>query len=237
MTTRAALSVLVALLAACPPVAGAAAPCPTMPGRTVPVEVRFAADKDALVAGVTVLVRYPDAKVDVPGSGRQLARGTVDGTPAGALVAAEDRDGAIRVAVGSAQPMPHGSLFTLHVATCDGAPAPAAEDFACEVQEAVDIVPNPITGVTCSVVVKWRAGASRAPPGANDGRGAAARSGGGIRPGTDRRAPRTIRPASCSRRRSCPRRPHRHPVPRRGSPAAATTSTRRRPAPRTRHPS
>jgi hypothetical protein len=136
--------------------------CAAVAGSQKFVQVHFAVPQGALVSGVTVLFDHPEGLLDLPGAATNqntVPSGTISGTPAGSFVNVARRnfngqDHAVRVAVASSQALPVGQLFRIKFQTCSGARAVLASDFVCRVLEASDPFLNPVTGVTCSVVVE-----------------------------------------------------------------------------------
>ena len=123
-----------------------------------PVTATVTWNAPASVAGMTVVVDYPEGKVKVPGIGSTIAPGTFTGYPSGTSHA-ENILGttgyAARVVVSKATaitPRP-GTLFVVHTTTCQEAPAAVSGDFTCTVESA--FAPDGVTPVaaTCSVSV------------------------------------------------------------------------------------
>jgi cysteine-rich repeat protein len=129
------------------------APCTPIVPSDRPIDVNFAPPVGVGVAGITVLVNYPEGKVIIPGSGNGLPAGTITNTPSGASANSNDFDHALREVVVNATNMPPGLLFRIHTQNCQGAPAPAAADFTCTVLDASDQNGNDVSGVTCTVAV------------------------------------------------------------------------------------
>ena len=109
----------------------------------------------ASVAGILVLVDYPEGKISIPGSGP--VDGRISGLPASVNAASNDLDHALREFVSKSVPftsIPAGQLFRVNFETCASAPAPVAGDFTCTVLSASDPFGALVTGVTtCSVTV------------------------------------------------------------------------------------
>jgi len=105
------------------------------------------------IAGITVLVDYPEGQVSIPGSaGAPSVRGRILMLPNGAFGAPNDLDYALResVAVSSGSLTP-GRLFEMNFDDCQGASAPAPSDFGCTVEAASDAFGNAVSDVACSV--------------------------------------------------------------------------------------
>ena len=123
-----------------------------------PVTATVTWNAPAAVAGMTVVVDYPEGKVKVPGIGSTIAPGTFTGYPSGTSHAEKvlgNSGYAARVVVSKAtaiNPRP-GTLFVLHMTTCQGAAAAVSGDFTCTVESA--FAPDGITPVaaTCAVSV------------------------------------------------------------------------------------
>jgi hypothetical protein len=117
------------------------------------VTVRFTPPQGAIIAGLTVLVDYPEGKVQIPGTGSALPSGTITGLPPGAFPSANDLDHVLREIVGSGTSIPAGQLFRAKFQSCQGASVPTAGEFGCVVLEASDPFTNPVLGVTCTVTI------------------------------------------------------------------------------------
>jgi cysteine-rich repeat protein len=120
--------------------------------------VSFATSGGATVAGISVLVDYPEGKVSIPGSGPAAAP-RISGLPSGTSGVTNDYDHLLREVVQHNTPFstfPAGQLFKIDFETCSGAPALTTGDFTgkCTVAAAsngsgFDVTAN----VTCSVTV------------------------------------------------------------------------------------
>ena len=129
------------------------APCAPISGSERLLDVSFTPPAGVGVAGMTVLVDYPEGKVSIPGSGNGLPAGTITDLPAGASGNSNDFDHALREVVVNAINMPPGRLFRIHSQNCQDATAPTAGEFTCTVLDASDSSGNDVAGVTCAVVI------------------------------------------------------------------------------------
>jgi cysteine-rich repeat protein len=123
------------------------------------VSVRFAPPEGGLVAGITVLLDYPEGSVDLPGNGTTFPSGTISGVPTGAFVSVNDlnfdmKGHAARITVGAGSALPPGQIVRLRFQDCQGATVPPASAFPCTVLSASDPFLNPVVGATCFVVVE-----------------------------------------------------------------------------------
>ncbi|MGH7894050.1 MAG: hypothetical protein ACREQL_05230 [Candidatus Binatia bacterium] len=125
------------------------------------VQVRFEPPLGALVAGITVLVDYPEGKVDLPGNGTSFPAGTISGTVPGAQLSVNDLNfstngHAVRVTVAGqgGQALPAGQIIRFKFQDCQGAVPPVADQFPCTVISASDPFLNRVSGVRCFVVVE-----------------------------------------------------------------------------------
>ena len=126
--------------------------CTLVPGTARVFTVNFTPPTGADVAGITVLVDYPEGKVAIAGSGADTSvRAAITNLPTGALGTPNDLDYAVREVVASFSPIPAGRLFTLTLQGCQGATPPAASEFGCRVEDAADQLGLPVDGVTCTV--------------------------------------------------------------------------------------
>jgi cysteine-rich repeat protein len=117
------------------------------------VSVNFAPPVGTGVAGIRVLLDYPEGKVSIPGSGGSVPAGIVTNFPPGASGPPNDLDHALRQLVANTSNMPPGLLFRVHFEDCQGAPAPTVGEFTCTVIDASDQDGNDVAGVTCSVTI------------------------------------------------------------------------------------
>lgn len=127
-------------------------PCTPVAGAGPIASVNFTVPLGIDVAGLSVLVDYPEGKVSLPGSGASAA-GSITNTPPGAFAQVNDFDHALREVIASGSAITPGLLFRMNFEACQGAPAPTAGDFTCLVEDASDPDGNTVTGVTCSVTV------------------------------------------------------------------------------------
>jgi cysteine-rich repeat protein len=114
-------------------------------------DVFFQPPAGANVAGLTVLVDYPEGRVQIPGSGS--VQSSISMLPSGAFGSSNDLNHALREVVGAGNAIPPGRLFRVTFQSCQGAPAATAGNYSCVVIEASDPFTNPVSGVTCSVTV------------------------------------------------------------------------------------
>jgi hypothetical protein len=106
------------------------------------------------VAGITLLVDYPEGRVSLPATGDTFPTGVITNTPGGAAVARFDFEHALRMTIGRATALvPATQLFRANFQTCQGAPPVTAGDFTCTVLNASDPFSNPVAGATCSVTI------------------------------------------------------------------------------------
>jgi cysteine-rich repeat protein len=104
-----------------------------------------------LVAGLTVLVDYPEDKVRIPGSGGAVPPGTITDLPLGSFGVTNDLDHALREVVAGAFPIADGLLFRVHFEDCLPLSVPSPGDFTCTVLAASDSSSVSLPGVTCAV--------------------------------------------------------------------------------------
>jgi cysteine-rich repeat protein len=116
-------------------------PCTPVDGTSRPFNVTFSAGGD--IAGIQVLVDYPEGKVSIAGSGAASSvRASITNLPQGAFGTPNDLDYTLREVVASSSALPPGRLFTVTFQDCQGATAPTV---------ASDQFGNPVAGVTCAV--------------------------------------------------------------------------------------
>jgi cysteine-rich repeat protein len=128
--------------------------CTPDPAGTVDVTVSFEAPYGVLVAGMSLLVDYPEGKLTLEGTGRVPPERFIPVAHEGRfLVAGFDLDHAVRVVAASDQEIEPGALARIVFTRCQGRGAPAADEIACAVIEASDPFQNARENVTCSVTV------------------------------------------------------------------------------------
>jgi hypothetical protein len=131
----------------CPMSCRIAACTPT--GDTLDVDVRFMPPAGTDLAAIQVFLRYPEARLRIPGRGN--ANQVLDRFTNTADVASysfNDQDyGASVLAFTDGPPIPAGRLFTVTFDRCGD--APAAGDFSCRV---ISASPSP-DGVICTVTI------------------------------------------------------------------------------------
>ena len=123
------------------------------------VQVHFAPPQGGLVAGLTVLLDYPEGGVDLPGNATTFPSGTISGVPAGAFVSVNDlnfsgRGHAARITIGASAALPPGQIVRFRFQDCQGATVPPASAFLCTVLSASDPFSNLVSGVQCFAVVE-----------------------------------------------------------------------------------
>jgi hypothetical protein len=124
------------------------------PGTTpVTFTVSYAGSNN--VGGITVLVDYPEGKVNLPGSGGDPnVVASITNLPGGTLPVSNDLDwGLVQIVTSLGAALPPGNLFTMNFKTCTGAPAATPADFTCKVTDASDPTGtiDLTSTVTCSV--------------------------------------------------------------------------------------
>lgn len=116
-------------------------------------QVTFTVPAGASVAGLTVFIDYPEAKVQVKGQGNTAqVQAQFSNTPANTTFLPNELDYAVRVvltendnaAIGA------GSLFDLALDKCNSAALPATSEFNCRVESATD-GSAAVFGATCAV--------------------------------------------------------------------------------------
>ena len=107
------------------------------------------------LTGLTVVVRYNDGKVAIPGSASD-ANVNASVTPAGSFsITPADTNYALRALLidNFFTGVPSGTAFSIDFDRCDGAPVPTAADFSCVVVDAADESFAAVTDASCSVSV------------------------------------------------------------------------------------
>lgn len=128
----------------------------TASGSMVGVDVSFTPPPGVDIGGLTVLLRYPDGVVRIPGSANAPAvQDRVTNLPDNAFSTLNDLDYALRVVMLTTDQTPFapGQLFLVTFDTCQEAIPPATGMFSCKVEDAADTNAVTVTGVTCAAVL------------------------------------------------------------------------------------
>jgi hypothetical protein len=141
------------------------AACTPIAGTVRPVTVSFTPPAGVNVAGLTLLLNYPEGKVFIPPAGPQVQISATYFVPSyppanvfirGADLAPAGSTGsghAVRGVMADSEAVPPGPIFQLKFQDCEGAAAPLAGEFNCRVLDASDPFSNPLQGVTCGVTL------------------------------------------------------------------------------------
>jgi cysteine-rich repeat protein len=128
--------------------------CTPVQDSTRTFSVSFAPPAGVQIAGITVLLDYPEGQVAIPGSGNDaLVLGSISHVPFGRLSSPNDLDYALIEAVVGGSPITPGRLFTVTFNDCASATVPTPSDFTCTVTDAADASANVVdpATVSCSV--------------------------------------------------------------------------------------
>jgi hypothetical protein len=124
------------------------------------VSLQFTPPPGGLVAGLTVLLDYPEGQVDLPGNATTFPSGTLSGAPSGSTVSVNDlnfngKGHAVRVTIAgpNGNALPAGQIVRFKFQDCTGATAPTVDQFLCTVVAATDPFLNHVDGVRCFVVL------------------------------------------------------------------------------------
>ena len=131
---------------------GVAADCGAE-GRTK-VAVKLAPPAGHDIAGVKVVLDYPETSVGIPGwENHPEVKERVAGVPAQFLSAPNDTDTELVMAIAGTSVLPAATIFTVDFDHCKGTPAVTVGDFHCAVQEASTPKGELVDGSTCSVEI------------------------------------------------------------------------------------
>ncbi len=104
------------------------------------------------LAGVKVVLDYPEHAVTIPGFGNQPeVKARVTGVPRDFLMEANDLDDSLIVAIAGTTALPKGKVFTVELDRCKDTPPVDAKDFRCTVDEASTPAGVLVEGATCTV--------------------------------------------------------------------------------------
>ena len=118
------------------------------------VSVELVHPANVAVAGVAVLVDYPEGAVSLPGSGAEpTVAARISNLPKDFASAPYDLDYALRETIAMARAMPGGEIFRVSFDRCEGTTPPQAKDFTCRVEQASGPGGRnlPLAGITCAV--------------------------------------------------------------------------------------
>ena len=132
----------------------AADPCTPRQGDRKTVVVSFAPPEGGLVAGLTMIVDYPEQKVSLPGEGTNVVKEAIGGTPTGAVVGANDSGTEVKLVLAAPGEITPGNVVELRFDQCEGGAALRTSDFTCRVADAADPMANLVRDVTCRVTVR-----------------------------------------------------------------------------------
>ena len=128
------------------------APCSAVAGSARTFSISFTPPEGRPVAGISVLVDYPEGQVVIPGGyGDDRVKASILNPPPGALIAPNDLDYALRMVIVSPSPLTPGALVAVRFQDCQGANVPTPADFTCTVEDASDPNGSTVPGVTCAV--------------------------------------------------------------------------------------
>jgi cysteine-rich repeat protein len=116
--------------------------------------VDFTPPAGVQLAGITVLLDYPEGQVAIPGGGNDAqVLASISHLPFGRASSPNDLDYALIEAVVGSSALTPGRLFTVTFDDCQGATVPTAADFTCTVTDAADTGANVVdpTTVGCTV--------------------------------------------------------------------------------------
>jgi hypothetical protein len=146
-------SALIAVLMVAGAALAADEPCTPRPGDRKTVGVTFAPPEGGLIAGLTMIVDYPEGKVSLPGTGTNVEKDAIGGIPTGAVVGANDSGTEVKIVLAAPGELTPGTVVEIGFDACEGGGAVAASDFACRVVDAADPMTNLVRDVTCRVTV------------------------------------------------------------------------------------
>ena len=146
-----AAAAAIVLAAASAAVAGES--CTPRQGAHTKVGVSFAPPEGGMVAGLTMIIDYPERKVSLPGTGTAVAKSAIGGTPTGAVVGGNDTEIEVKIVLAAPGEISPGKVVEIAFEACEGADAAAASDFSCRVLEAADPMANLVRDVTCRVTL------------------------------------------------------------------------------------
>lgn len=124
------------------------------PDGTTRVVVDLEPPAGKTLAGVKVTLGYPDRAVRIPGSADEAeVKARLRDTPQGFLVAPNDLDYEVVVAMVGTTALPAGKIFSIEFDRCKGVARAAQKDFRCTVEQASTETGVLVDGATCTARV------------------------------------------------------------------------------------
>jgi hypothetical protein len=106
------------------------------------------------LAGVKVVVDYPEASVGIPGfQSWPEVKARVADVPQGFLSAPNDTDEELIVGMAGSAVLPAGTIFSVDFDRCKNSPKVTAADFPCRVPEASTPQGELVDGAKCSAEI------------------------------------------------------------------------------------
>jgi hypothetical protein len=123
------------------------------PGGTMTVVVDLKAPAGEPLAGVKVVLDYPEKAVRIPGfENRPEVQKRITRVPAGFFIAPNDTDTELIVSLAGTTALPDGAIFAVDFDRCARASI-RAEDFHCKIEQASNTQAKLVDGATCAVEV------------------------------------------------------------------------------------
>jgi len=107
------------------------------------------------ISTVAFDITYDAARVAIPGErDAESVKQRVQGFPAGAITAVNDKNGEVRVVLAGTKPLPVAEepVFFVSFDVCQGAEPPVVSDYACVASGCVAMT-VPVEGCTCAVAI------------------------------------------------------------------------------------
>lgn len=146
------MAALAAALMTCAAASSANAIC-AADGR-VKVAITLAPPAGHDLAGIKIILDYPEDAVAIPGFENQPdVQARVADVPLTFLSAANDTDTELIMSIVGMNVLPAATVFTVDFDRCQGTPAVRPADFRCQVKEASTPSGELIDGSTCSVAM------------------------------------------------------------------------------------
>jgi len=125
---------------------------PCVPDGTMRVAVELAPPAGKTLAGVKVVLDYPEQAVTIPGFQDQPdVKARVADTPAGFLASVNDVDDQLIVALVGTTDLPAGRMFTVELDRCKDVRKATVKDFHCTIDQASTDHGVLVDGAKCTV--------------------------------------------------------------------------------------
>jgi len=128
--------------------------CTPVQGSSRTFSINFTPPTGVQLAGIQVLVDYPEGQISISGSGNDSSvLASITHVPFGRISSPNDLDYALIEGIAGASAITPGRLFTITFLDCEGATGPVPADFTCVVTDASDASAQSVDPATVGCTV------------------------------------------------------------------------------------